>query len=123
VGFGVAEIARYQDDLYLASRGSFDPLPDFEYQWLHSEKVLTIEELDWQLDAAEHVNLKPYIGKPLLVRNRRGGERWRPDPDGHSTQVKSLLQQRRVPPWMRSRLLFVFHGENLIDICGPGFTL
>ena len=123
IGFGAAEVARYQDELFIAARGSFDPVPDFEYQWTHSDVPLAIKELGWQLDSSEHSNLKPYAGKPLIVRNRRGGERWRPDPEGHSTPVKSLLQQRRVPPWQRSRLVFVFDGENLVGICGAEFSL
>lgn len=121
VSFGDAEVARYQDDLYIGRRGAFDLLPDFEYQWLRSDAPLFIQELNWQLDANSRNNLKPFIGKPLTVRNRRGGERWRPDPSGHSVSVKSLLQQHRVPPWLRSRILLVFHDDVLIDICGPGF--
>ncbi len=123
VSFGTAEVARYQDFLYLAKRGAFDPIPDFEYQWQQSNVPLFVDELDWQLDAAEHANLKPYMGEPLTVRNRRGGERWRPDPSGQSTPVKSLFQQHRVPPWNRCRILFVFHDDVLIDICGPDFEL
>lgn len=123
VAFGAAEVARYQDNLYLAKRGSFDSLADFEYQWVQSDVPLLITELDWQLDAAARDSLKPFVGKTLVVRNRRGGERWRPDPAGQSTSVKSMLQQRCVPPWLRSRILFVFHDEVLVDICGPDFEL
>ncbi len=123
VAFGAAEVARYQDNLCLAKRGSFDSLADFEYQWVCSDVPLFIAELDWQLDAVARDNLKPFIGKTLVVRNRRGGERWRPDPAGRSTSVKSMLQQRGVPPWLRSRILFVFHDQVLVDICGPNFEL
>ncbi len=122
-GFGNADVARYQDELFIAKRGAFDPLPDFDYQWQQTDVPLFISELDWHLDATAHARLKPYIGKALQVRNRRGGERWRPDPAGQSTSVKSLLQQRRVPPWLRSRVLLVFHDDVLIDLCGPDFTL
>lgn len=122
-GFGSADVARYQDELFIAKRGAFDPLPDFDYLWQQTDVPLFISELGWHLDATAHANLTPYIGKILRVRNRRGGERWRPDPAGQSTSVKSLLQQRRVPPWLRSRILLVFHDDVLIDLCGPDFTL
>ena len=123
INFGDAAIARYQETLFLGQRNSFEPLPDFEYQWHDTSAPLIIAELDWSLDIAVQQNLKAYAGQILHVRNRRGGERWRPDPAGHSVSVKSLLQQRRIPPWQRSRLVFVFSGETLVDICGPGFVL
>ncbi len=123
VNFGRASVARYQDALYVDDRDQFDPLPDFEYQWCCSEPPLLIRELGWQLDASCHPKLLPFIGKPLVVRNRRGGERWRRDAAGHSVSVKSLLQQKNIPPWHRSRLVFVFHRDLLVDICGPDFVL
>lgn len=123
INFGDAQMARYHDLLFVGQRDSFEPLPAFEYQWVDSLVPLMIKEVNWQLDASSHKRLEPYAGKPLLVRNRRGGERWRADPAGQSVSVKSLLQQRRIPPWQRSRLLLVFHGENLVDICAPEFVL
>jgi len=123
VSFGDAQVARYQDELFIGDRGSFEPLPDFEYQWQDSSDPLLIEELNWRLDASARSNLKDYQGQSLIVRNRRGGERWRPDPDAQSLSVKSLLQQRRIPPWQRSRLVFVFSGDTLIEICAREFDL
>ena len=123
INFGGAQIARYQDLLFIGERNSFEPLPDFEYQWDDTSAPLAITELNWLLDISAQPNLKACAGQPLLVRNRRGGERWRADPAGHSISVKSLLQHRRIPPWQRSRLVFVFSDNKLVDICGPGFVL
>ena len=109
--------------LFIGERDSFEPLPDFEYQWDDTRVPLVIKELNWLLDISALHNLKAYSGHPLRVRNRRGGERWRPDADSHSVSVKSLLQQRRIPPWQRSRLVFVYSDDKLVDICGPGFVL
>jgi len=77
VSFGGAQVARYQDHLFIGDRGSFEPLPDFEYQWQDSSVPLLIEELNWQLDGSTRQNLQAFLGQPLVVRNRRGGERWR----------------------------------------------
>ncbi len=123
INFGGAQIARYQEMLFIGERDSFEPLPDFEYQWDDTRVPLVIKELNWLLDISALHNLKAYSGHPLRVRNRRGGERWRPDADSHSVSVKSLLQQRRIPPWQRSRLVFVYSDDKLVDICGPGFVL
>jgi len=123
INFGAAQIARYQETLFIAERDSFEPLADFEYHWEDTSIPLVIPELNWRLDVSLQQNLKAYAGQPLCVRNRRGGERWRPDPAGHSFSVKSLLQQRRIPPWQRSRIVLVFCDDKLVDICGPGFIL
>ncbi len=123
INFGAAQIARYQETLFIAERDSFEPLADFEYHWEDTSVPLVIPELNWRLDVSSQQNLKAYAGQPLRVRNRRGGERWRPDPAGHSFSVKSLLQQRRIPPWQRSRIVLVFCDDKLVDICGPGFIL
>ena len=122
INFGGAQIARYQQALFIGERDSFEPLPDFEYHWDDTSTPLVITELNWCLDISARQNLNAYAGQKLLVRNRRGGERWRPD-SGHSVLVKSLLQNRRIPPWQRSRLVFVFSDSELVDICGPGFVL
>lgn len=123
INFGGAQIARYQESLFIAARDSFEPLADFEYQWEDTTVPLVIAELNWCLDFSLRQNLQTYADQPLRVRNRRGGERWRPDPNGQSVSVKSLLQQRRVPPWQRSRIVLVFCDDNLVDICGPEFVL
>jgi len=123
INFGSAQIARYQQALFIGARDSFEPLADFEYQWNDSSLPLHITELSWCLDISLQPNLKAYTGLPLIVRNRRGGERWRADSAEHSVSVKSLLQHRRIPPWQRSRIVFVFSDDRLVDICGPGFVL
>ena len=123
ISFGQAQIARYRHQLYVAARGTFDPVPDFEYQWNDCSQPLFIREANWQLSAQNRPRLLAGYGTTLTVRNRRGGERWRSANGNHSTSVKSLLQQRHIPPWERCRLALVFSGEVLVDICGPNFHL
>ncbi len=123
IKFGTAQIARYQDNLFIGSPGQFDPAEDFEYQWQDRSKPLFIEETGWHLDASDRPQLTSCSGQTLTVRNRRGGERIQLPGRDHSVSVKSLLQERRVPPWQRSRLALVFSGDQLIDICGPEFYL
>jgi len=122
ISFGQAHIARYRQTLFIGARGDFDPAADFEYQFNPADK-LTIHEANWTLDVADRPRLQAYRNKLLLVRNRRGGEKWRPADARNTVSVKSLLQQRKLPPWQRSRLALVFYGDVLIDICGPGFHL
>ncbi len=123
VGFGSAAIARYRDEIFIGPRESFEPLADFEYCWPDTTYPIFLPELGWQLVACEHPRLASHLGDSVMVRNRRGGERWKAPGAQHSVAVKSLLQQRGIPPWQRGRLAFVYKDEKLIDICGVGFRL
>ena len=120
VNFGSAQVTRYNNQLYIGVRGSFEQAPDFEYQWSNREQPLVIAEAGWTLRTGSHPALQSTTVETLTVRNRRGGERLRSDGAAHSVSVKSLLQQKRVPPWQRSRLALVYEGETLLCICGPG---
>lgn len=53
---------------------------------------------------------------PLSVRFRVGGERARPQGRGHSQVLKKLLQEYRVPPWLRYQVPLIYRGENLIAV-------
>ena len=54
------------------------------------------------------------LPEQLTVRFRQGGERF-PMPFGHGS-LKHLLQERRVPPWLRSRVPLIYAGERLIAV-------
>lgn len=57
---------------------------------------------------------------PVTVRDRRGGERLRPDCRRPRRTLKKLLQERSVPPWRRERLPLVYCGEDLVSVPGVG---
>ena len=50
-------------------------------------------------------------GLALQVRPRRGGERIRLLPDGPNRELKHVLQELGLPPWLRARLPLVWRGE------------
>lgn len=54
----------------------------------------------------------------LTVKWREGGERCQPDGRAHSQLLKKLLQEYRVPPWLRDRLPLVYIGEALVAVPG-----
>ncbi len=54
----------------------------------------------------------------LQVRLRQGGERIRlPGREG-SRSLKKLLQQHRMPPWLRSQLPLIYLDDTLVAIAG-----
>lgn len=56
----------------------------------------------------------------LGVRWRVGGERLQLSAGGPRCRLKTLLQERDIPPWMRGRLPLVFVGERLAWVAGVG---
>ncbi|MFP4264052.1 MAG: tRNA lysidine(34) synthetase TilS, partial [Halomonas sp.] len=56
--------------------------------------------------------------KPLRVAPRRGGERLRLAGRG-SRDLRRLLQELEVPPWVRGRLAVVWAGEAPVALLDP----
>jgi tRNA(Ile)-lysidine synthase len=58
---------------------------------------------------------------PLSWRYRQGGESLRPFAHAPTRTLKNLLQEQRVPPWLRDRLPLLYCGEELV--CVPGVAV
>jgi tRNA(Ile)-lysidine synthetase-like protein len=52
----------------------------------------------------------------LTIRHRRGGERLRPNRNGRTKTLKSLLQQSRIPLADRAHLPLIFNDTQLIAV-------
>lgn len=51
--------------------------------------------------------------RPVTVRFRRGGEHCRPAGRGHTHELRKLLQESAVPPWLRERVPLLYIGDEL----------
>lgn len=52
-------------------------------------------------------------GGTLEVRFRRGGERLQPAGSAHRRELKTLFQERGVPPWLRDRVPLLYIDSHL----------
>lgn len=59
-------------------------------------------------------------GAALRIAPRRGGERFRPDGGRPRRDLRKLLQERAVPPWMRDTLPLLWHADELVWVPGIG---
>ncbi|HEX7271827.1 MAG TPA: tRNA lysidine(34) synthetase TilS [Casimicrobiaceae bacterium] len=59
----------------------------------------------------------------VVLRSRAGGERMRLAENRPTRTLKQLLQEARVPPWMRQSLPFVWCGDELAAVAGIGVAL
>ncbi len=122
VSFGRAQIRRYRTHMYLAVRENFAQTPPFNYVWRDRQTDLLIAETGDTLKAAQ-LNL-PWLkdDQPVTICSRSGGERIRLTGRLQSHSVKSLLQQKGIPPWQRNRLPFVYVDDQLVGVIGIGFS-
>ncbi|MCC7258053.1 MAG: tRNA lysidine(34) synthetase TilS [Gammaproteobacteria bacterium] len=54
----------------------------------------------------------------LTVRWRQGGERLRPAGSTHARELKKLLQDRGIVPWMRDRIPLLYSDDRLVAVAG-----
>jgi len=113
-----AEVRRYRSLLY-----AMWPLPP------HDPRLVMPWNLDAPLDLptcggrldVRHVagyGIKRMLlkGQPVTVRFRRGGELCRPAGRGHAHELRKLLQESAVPPWLRERVPLLYVGDELAAV-------
>ncbi len=56
------------------------------------------------------------LQRGLRLCHRRGGEEIQPQSQSHTKQLKKLLQQEGIVPWMRDRLPLLYAGGRLVAV-------
>jgi tRNA(Ile)-lysidine synthase len=121
VAWGRHEVRRHTNDLYLLERAAPRPAAE-EYVWRAGEGDISIPELKLELSLEKLLTAGLYLPggtETLYIRFRRGGERIRLKDRKHSHNLKKLLQERGVPPWLRARLPLLYDGQGrLLAVLG-----
>lgn len=115
VAWGMHEVRRHANDLYLLDRGA-PPLAE-EYVWGLRDGDFSIPELQLELRLHElrAAGLQlPDSAVTLYIRFRDGGERIHLRGRKHSHSLKKILQERGVPPWLRSRLPLLYDERGAL---------
>jgi tRNA(Ile)-lysidine synthase len=120
VRFGDWTLRRYRDALVLV------PWQPGETEWSarwQGEGALALPaglgSLRFATTVGEGIAAARVRDAPVVVRFRRGGERFEP-PGRPRRQLKKLLQESGVPPWERSVLPLLFCGDALVWVPGLG---
>ncbi len=86
------------------------------------EHSALVERVSWQanskliLEGFAKIQLREARDIVLEVKPREGGERCHLSGQRSSKSVKKLLQEKRVAPWHRECLPFVYHGDELLFV-------
>jgi tRNA(Ile)-lysidine synthase len=122
IDLGAHELRRFGSELRVVPKTPV-PAADFRRQW-QGEARLALPELGATLlmkkSRGSGLSLAKLQTAAVTVRLRTGGERLRPDAKRPRRSLKNLLQEARLPPWLRARLPLLYCGDTLVYVPGIG---
>ncbi len=122
---GGHELRSYAREVRVVARRRA-PDSDFSRVW-RGESKLSLPELGGTLALKKcrgaGISLARLISLAVTVRRRIGGERLRPHAGRPRRSLKNLLQEARIPPWLRDRLPLLFCGQTLVYVPGIGIDI
>jgi len=100
----------FRDRLWLQREDDIQPCPECDAR---TGSVLDLGPVlgEWSLLGAG-----PYPDWPLRIQARRGGERLRCLAGGKHRSVKHLLQEARVPPWLRESIPLLWLNDEVVAV-------
>lgn len=126
------EIRRYRDRLYLldvsnqaaSEKAQSDQSAESEQFYLSGQSSIKISQNNStiKLISVRDISLQKgfdretLLSKEIIVRFRKGGERFRKTINGRSQQLKHWFQEQGIPPWERTSLPLIYWGEELIQV-------
>ena len=110
------EIRRYRDRIYALSPLP-EPTPALRLVWNTEILQLPLGELESYHTTGDGLH-PSIITHRTEVRFRQGGESIRPAGRGRQRNVKKLLQEHSIPPWLRDLMPLVYVDDELAAIPG-----
>ena len=116
------EIRRYQDEIYIVPK-DIKRQKDYEIIWAGESEIIlpTGQKLTFKKVKGRGINLKFLRDQKLKIRNRQGGESFKPDSKRPTKKIKQLLQESDLPPWERDFFPMIFVGDELAAV--PNFGI
>jgi tRNA(Ile)-lysidine synthase len=125
IDLGKHELRCYADELRVVDKTP-SPVRSFSHAW-HGESRIWMPELGGTLVMRRRrgagISLAKFAAAAVTVRVRQGGERLCVHAQRPRRSLKNLLQEARVPPWLRDRLPLLFCGEALVYVPGIGIDI
>jgi tRNA(Ile)-lysidine synthase len=114
------EIRRYQNTIYIVPKNQNNQ-KNYEMIWQGETEIILPNghQLGFKKVKGRGINLKFLNDQKLKIRNRQGGEFFKPDAKRPTKKIKQLLQESDLPPWEREFLPLIFVGDDLAFV--PNF--
>jgi tRNA(Ile)-lysidine synthase len=116
------EIRRYKDEIYIVKKNQ-KAKKNYAIIWQGESEILLPNgaQLNFKKVKGSGINFKFLDNQKLKIRNRQGGEFFKPDSKRPTKKIKQLLQESDLPPWERENLPLFFVGDELAFI--PNFGI
>jgi tRNA(Ile)-lysidine synthase len=116
------EIRRYQNTIYIVKKNQKNQ-KNYEMIWQGESKIILPNghQLKFKKVKGRGINLKFLNEQKLKIRNRQGGEFFKPDSKRPTKKIKQMLQESDLPPWERENLPLIFVGNDLALV--PNFGI
>jgi tRNA(Ile)-lysidine synthase len=116
------EIRRYQDEIYIVTKNHKN-LKSYEIIWAGESEILLPNgaQLNFKKVKGRGINFKFLNDQKLKIRNRQGGEFFKPDSKRSTKKIKQLLQESDLPPWEREFFPIIFVDDELAAV--PNFGI
>jgi tRNA(Ile)-lysidine synthase len=114
------EIRRYKDEIYIVKKNK-NKEKNYAIIWNGESEILLPNgyKLNLKKVKGRGINLKFLRDQKLEIRNRQGGEFFKPDSKRPTKKIKQLLQESDLPPWEREFFPIIFIGDELAAV--PNF--
>jgi tRNA(Ile)-lysidine synthase len=114
------EIRRYKDEIYIVKKNQ-KVQKNYAIIWAGESEILLTNgtQLNFKKVKGRGINFKLLNDKKLKIRNRQGGEFFKPDSKRPTKKIKRLLQESDLAPWERDSLPLIFVGDDLAFV--PNF--
>jgi tRNA(Ile)-lysidine synthase len=115
-------IRRYQDEIYIVPKNK-NIQKKYEITWAGESEIILPngQKLTLKKVKGKGINLKFLDNQKLKIRNRQGGEFFKPDSNRPTKKIKQLLQESDLPPWEREFFPMIFVGGELAAV--PNFGI
>jgi tRNA(Ile)-lysidine synthase len=116
------EIRRYKDEIYIVKK-NLKGQKNYEIIWKGESEILLPNgaQLNFKKVKGRGINFKFLDNQKLKIRNRQGGEFFKPDSKRPTKKIKQLLQESDLPPWEREFFPIIFVGDELAAV--PNFGI
>ena len=107
------EIRRYKDEIYIVPKNQ-QTHKNYEITWAGESEIILPngQKLIFKKVKGRGINFKFLRDRKLKIRNRQGGEFFKPDSKRPTKKIKQLLQESDLPPWERENLPLIFYKEE-----------
>lgn len=113
-------LQRYRDCVFLLMENSEPPAINLLWQGEEMLRLPDGTQLTFTKVLGQGFALNRVPNVKLRIKNREGGERFRPELGRPSRSLKTILQTCEIPPWQRAQLPLIFMDETLVMIPNIG---